>query len=228
MQSLESTATFFDDPAQQRDMELVAAARAGSKAAFSELYNGYARVLYRRVLSITRNHEDAEDALQEAMLHAYAALDTFEGRSRLNSWLTRIAINSALMILRRRRTRAEVSFEPLLPGEDEASEFEVKDCRPDPEQVYEMAERRRSVLRSIETLKPALRAVLQFQVSQGLSMHEIAQTLDVSVATVKARLHRARKRLTERDLNHLRPARRSTRVHHGEGPRKHALEGSHA
>lgn len=228
MQSLDLSANLLSDPARQRDMELVAAAQAGSMAAFAELYEAYARMLYRKVLSITRNHEDAEDALQETMLHAYAALHTFEGRSRLNSWLTRIAINSALMVLRRRRTRAEVHFELTLPGEDEMSEFEVKDLRPNPEEVYELTERRRSVLRSIAALKPSLRAVLQSQVSQDLSMKEIAKSLDVSVATVKARLHRARQRLAERDLNDARVAHRSTRVRRRKGLHDYSLESSHA
>jgi len=209
---MDSSTCFLSNPAQARDMELVAAARAGSKAAFSELYRLYGKPLYRRVFSITKNREDAEDALQEAMLHAYAALHTFEGRSKLNSWLTRIAINSALMILRRRRNRSEVDFELHHPDESEATEFEVKDGRPDPEEVYEFTERQQSMLRSIETLKAPLRAVLFFQVSQGLSLKEIAQTLDVSVATVKARLFRARRRLAERGFNEPRPAHHSTKI----------------
>ena len=95
-----------------RDLELVAAVRAGSNAAFEELESRYSHRLYRRIQSITRNHEDAQDALQETFLRAYLALDSFEGRSQFGSWLTRIAINSALMVLRKRRSRAEVSFEP--------------------------------------------------------------------------------------------------------------------
>ena len=228
MQSLDTTAGVLKDAAQQRDMDLIAAARAGSMAAFSELYSVYARVLYRRVFSITRNHEDAEDALQETMLRAYAALHTFEGRSKLHSWLTRIAINSALMILRKRRTRAEVQFQLTLAGEEEVTDLVVTDLRPNPEEVYELDERRVSVLRSIETLKPALRSVLQIQVSQDLSMKEIAQTLDVSLAAVKARLHRARQRLTERALSDPRPAHRSTIVRRRQGVCDHAVESSQA
>ena len=88
-----------DDGAASRDLELVAAARAGSNAAFEELQSRHSRRLFRRINFITRNHEDAEDALQETFLHAYLALDSFEGRSQFASWLTRIAINSALMVL---------------------------------------------------------------------------------------------------------------------------------
>jgi len=146
----------------------------------------------------------------------------------LHSWLTRIAINSALMILRKRRTRAEVQFQLTLAGEEEVTDLEVTDLRPNPEEVYELDERRVSVLRSIETLKPALRSVFQIQVSQDLSMKEIAQTLDVSLAAVKARLHRARQRLTERALSDPRPAHRSTVVRRRKGICDHTVESSQA
>ncbi|HEY1903017.1 MAG TPA: sigma-70 family RNA polymerase sigma factor [Terracidiphilus sp.] len=107
-----------NEDAASQDLELVAAVRAGSNAAFEELRNRYSGRLYRRIRSITRNHEDAEDALQETFLRAYLALDLFEGISQFASWLTRIAINSAPMVLRRRRSRAEVSYEsPLESGE---------------------------------------------------------------------------------------------------------------
>jgi RNA polymerase sigma-70 factor (ECF subfamily) len=74
-----------DEDAASRDLELVAATRAGSNAAFEELQSRYSRRLYRRIQFITRNHEDAEDALHETFLHAYLALDSFEGRSQFAS-----------------------------------------------------------------------------------------------------------------------------------------------
>src|SRR5438309_10243936 len=86
-----------DEVAASRDLELVGAARAGSNAAFEELETRYSRRLYRRIQFITRNHEDAEDALQETFLRAYLALDSFAGRSQFAAWLTMITINSALM-----------------------------------------------------------------------------------------------------------------------------------
>lgn len=109
-----------------RGSELIAAARGGSKAAFEELQSGYSRRPYKRIQSITRNHEDAEDALQEMFLHAYLALDSFQGRSQFSSWLTRIAVNSALMVLRRRRTRAEVAFEPASESSEPALTIDVR------------------------------------------------------------------------------------------------------
>src|SRR5580658_10918841 len=109
------------------DLELVAAAKAGSNAAFEELQSRYSHRLYRRIQSITRNHEDAEDALQDTFLRAYLSLDSFEGRSQFSSWLTRIAINSALMLLRRRRTRAEVPLEPASESGEPALAIDARD-----------------------------------------------------------------------------------------------------
>ena len=83
--------------------KLVAAARAGSSAAFAELREMYAQRVFRKLLTMTKNREDAEDALQDTFLRAYMALHTFEERSSFYTWVMRIAINSALMILRRRR-----------------------------------------------------------------------------------------------------------------------------
>src|SRR5580692_11968840 len=109
---------------------LVAAARAGSSAAFAELREMYARRVYRKLLTMTKNREDAEDALQDTFLRAYMALHTFEERSSFYTWVTRIAINSALMILRRRRIRSEVSFDNPGESEEAIAGLELKDSGP--------------------------------------------------------------------------------------------------
>src|SRR5271155_1557175 len=117
-----------------RSRELVAAARSGSAAAFAELREIYAQRVYRKLLNITRNREDAEDALQDTFLRAYKALHAFEERASFYTWVTTIAINSALMILRRRRIRSEVSFDR--PGETaDFPDFEFKDTGPTPEHI---------------------------------------------------------------------------------------------
>ena len=143
--------------AASRDLELVAAARAGSNAAFEELQSRYSRRLYRRIQSITRNHEDAEDALQETFLRAYLALDSFEGRSQFASWLMRIAINSALMVLRRRRSRSEVSFEPSSESGEPAQTIDVPETALNPEQLYDLRQRSDCALRAIRKLDINLR-----------------------------------------------------------------------
>jgi RNA polymerase sigma-70 factor, ECF subfamily len=185
-----------------RDDELVSAAQAGSAGAFTELYSVYSRRLYKTILTITKNPEDAEDALQDTFLRAHLALRAFEGRSNIYSWLTRIAINSALMLLRRRRARPEILFDAQPDAQTETPYFEVKDSAPDPEQVYHLRQLRMRMLRAIRNLDSRLRTPLQLQMAKGSSIREIGQELNISEAAVKTRLHRARRRLsTVRDLN---------------------------
>ena len=174
---------------------LVSAAQAGSSAAFGELRDIYSRRIYRKLLTITRNREDAEDASQDAFMRAYLALHTFEGRSSFYSWLTRIAINSALVILRRRRARPEVSFDHPNDVEEENSSLEFKDITPSPEHICVHRQRYARVLRSIDKLQPRLRQVIELQMKKNWSVKEIAEALEISEAAVKSRLYRARMRL---------------------------------
>jgi RNA polymerase sigma-70 factor (ECF subfamily) len=180
---------------QLRSQDLVLAAQAGSSAAFGELRNIYSRRVYRNLLTITKNPEDAEDALQDAFLRAYRALHTFEGRSTFYSWVTRIAINSALIILRKRRIRPEVSFDHRIDAEEDNTLFQFSDGAPSPEQICVHRQRCAHLLRSIGKLQPRLRQVIELQMNQSCSIREIAQTLDISEAAVKSRLSRARARL---------------------------------
>ncbi|HVU46243.1 MAG TPA: sigma-70 family RNA polymerase sigma factor [Terracidiphilus sp.] len=178
-----------------RDEDLLRAAMGGSHAAFAELQKTYSHRVYQRILSITRNREDAEDALQDAFLSAYLALPSFEGRSKLSSWLTRIGINAALMILRRRRCRPETSFEQLQDFDGDCAYIEVRDDALNPEQLYDQQERCDAIRCALQRLDPKLRSAIGIWLSEEHSMKEIAQDLGLSVASVKARLHRARKRL---------------------------------
>jgi RNA polymerase sigma-70 factor, ECF subfamily len=184
----------MDYEALARDEDLLLAARGGSHAAFAELQKIYSHRVYKRILSITRNREDAEDALQDTFLSAYLALPSFERKCRLSSWLMRIGINSALMILRRRRCRPETSFEQQ-DFEGECACVDVRDDALDPEQLYDQQQRCHAIRREIQRLDPKSRAAMGLRVSEEHSMKEIAQDLGVSVASVKARLHQARKRL---------------------------------
>ena len=176
----------------RREAELLAALQAGSSAAFEELQKVYSHRLYRRILSITKNHADAEDALQDTFMRAFVGLDSFEGRSQLSTWLTRIAFNSALMIIRRRRT-GEVLH--ALPADSVAHDFDVRDSAPNPEETCNREQQLTTMFNAIERLDPMSRTAIQIRITQECSMKEIAATLDVSLATVKARLHRARKKL---------------------------------
>jgi RNA polymerase sigma-70 factor (ECF subfamily) len=180
------------------DDDTVMAAKAGSPVAFAELYALYSQRLYRTIFSITKNPEDADEALQETFLRAHIALHAFEGRSTVQTWMTRIAINSALMTLRKRRGRPEMRLN-LQPDEHpEIILFEVKDSAPNPEQAYELRQRRLTLLHEIWRLQPQLRAPLRMQVMHGWSVREIGLALNLSVPAVKARLRRARLQLFQR------------------------------
>jgi RNA polymerase sigma-70 factor, ECF subfamily len=195
----------------ERDARLVSEAKAGSKDAFSELQNLYARRLYNTVVRITKNHEDAEDVVQETFLRVHLALGGFEGRSSFYSWASRIAINSALMVLRRRRARPEFPF-ALSSGDGyDLPHFEIKDSSPNPEQIYHEREQLLRILRSIDNLKPELHETMQLSMDRECSMKEIARTLGISVGSAKSRLHRARRHIaSQKDLLHVIGRRKSS------------------
>jgi RNA polymerase sigma-70 factor (ECF subfamily) len=186
----------FNQRRALRDRQLVSEAQAGSSDSFAQLQSLYRSKLYNTIVAITKNREDAEDALQDTFLKAYMAIRHFEGRSSVYSWLTRIAVNSALMILRRRRVRAEVFFDSPSDERDCNYPLEVKDTALNPEQTWAQQQRWTDVLHAIERLEPKLQAPIQVLLARECSMNEIAQALDITVAAVKARLHRARRRLT--------------------------------
>lgn len=186
----------FNQRYAMRDKQLISEAQAGSSDSFAQLQTLYRRKLYNTIIAITKNHEDAEDALQDTFMRAYLAVRQFEGRSTVYSWLTRIAINSALMILRRRHVRAEVLFESHFDDWDGNPPFEAKDTALDPEQMFAQQQRWTGLMYAINRLEPKLQAPIKVLMTRECTMNELAQTLDITVGAVKARLHRARRRLT--------------------------------
>ena len=175
----------------QRDIDLLTRARAGSSAAFEEIQRFYSPRLFMRIHSITRDREDAEDALQETFLRAFVALNSFQGKALLSTWLTRIAINTALMAIRRRRCRPEVSFEQRAVSGEEVAAFDVVDSSPNPEQLCDRKQQYGRLQSAISRLDPKSQSAVAIWISEDCSMKEVAQSLNVSVANVKARLHRA-------------------------------------
>jgi RNA polymerase sigma-70 factor, ECF subfamily len=178
-----------------RALKMVGAAQAGSAAAFDELQGLYSARLFQIILRITKNREDAEDALQDAFLRAFVALRNFEARSGVYSWLTRIAINSSLMILRRRRARPEAILSSFFETEDPCVLFEIRDTAPDPEQMCQLGELSNNLLQAVKKLKPMLRTPIQIQLDAELTVKELADALNITVPAAKARLFRARARL---------------------------------
>jgi RNA polymerase sigma-70 factor (ECF subfamily) len=180
-----------------RDEHLVYAAQQGSSDAFDELQRIYRRRLYKTVIRITGVHEDAEDALQDTFLRAYSSIRKFEGRSSIYSWLTRIAVNSALAILRKRRAHPEILFDPGANADDNGPHVEVMDSSPNPEQIVGYRQRRIQLMRAIQGLNPKLRIPIQLLITQECSLKEICAALGIPQTTAKARLYRARHRLTK-------------------------------
>jgi len=181
--------------ALQRDQRLVYAAQAGCRTAFGELFNLYSRRIQLTIFSITKNSADAEDAMQDSFLQAFLAIRRFEGRANFYTWLTRIAINSSLMILRRRRARPEVSFNGPLEWEDELVPLDFEDSAPGPEETYDQWQRQSSLIRAIHRLSPNLREVVRVRVTEECSVREVADRFNISLAAAKSRLYRARRRL---------------------------------
>lgn len=172
--------------------DLLQSAQAGSHPAFETLHRTYSRRLFKQIISITRHHEDAEDALQEALGKAYVALPLFERRCHIYSWLSRIAINAALMKVRQRRASRESSFDGQDDEDGRERAFEVPDTRWSPEDLYGAEESLRNIGRTIASLDSASQQIIRLRVDQEYSMEEIAKALNVSESAVKARLYRAR------------------------------------
>ena len=180
------------------EAEVVAEARAGNHGAFATLVKQYNHHIYRIALNITRNTEDAKDALQESLLKAHTNLGRFEGQSRFYTWLVRIAINESLMKLRRRRREKEVFIDEQ-PETDNGRLMagEIVDWDENPEERYSQAELREILTKAIESLSPPYRLVSLLRDVEGFSTDETAQTLGISVSAAKSRLLRARSQLRE-------------------------------
>jgi RNA polymerase sigma-70 factor (ECF subfamily) len=174
---------------------LVAAARRGETAAFEELVNRYESKILRLTKNITGNQEDAEDAMQDAFLKAYAHLDGFQGDSRFYTWLVRIAANEALMRLRKRRP--QVSLDEPVAVDTDFLPRELEDWRPSPEREYAQAELQKILTDVIDQLQPEDRIVLVLRDLEELSAQEVAEALGISATAVKSRLWRARLKLRQ-------------------------------
>jgi len=176
------------------EQALVAAAKQGQAEAFGALCEPLARKLIQSAHRITRNREDAEDAFQDTLLSAFIHINNFDGRSSFSTWLTRIAINSALMTLRKKRRSREI---PIGSGELGANgvRWDVPDPSANPEKLYAQREKERILREAIRELRPTIRQVVEIQQLQEISMKETAGMLGVSVTAAKARLFHGRRAL---------------------------------
>jgi RNA polymerase sigma-70 factor (ECF subfamily) len=190
--------------AQLNEAKLIRAGQRGDAQAVQALFTRYHRPLFQSALRVLGNTEDAEDALQDALLSAYRNLKRFEGRSQFSTWLTRIVINAALMRRRSAKARPAVSLDEP-PREDElpaAERFASRDLNP--EQVFAGTELREMINSDLAELSPLLRTAFVLREVEGYSTGEAAKKLGVTENTLKARLWRARHQLSERLKRRLR------------------------
>src|SRR5260370_2774440 len=173
---------------------LVAAAKRGDTGAFEELVNRYEAKIFRLTMNITRNREDAEDAMQDAFLKSYAHLKDFQEDSRFYTWLVRIAANEALMRLRKRRPN-QFSLDEPVEGEEDLMPREVEDWGPSPEQRFAQTEMHEILSGVIDKLEPDFRVVFVLRDVEELSTEETAKMLGISVPAVKSRLLLSRLKL---------------------------------
>ncbi|HEY1483154.1 MAG TPA: sigma-70 family RNA polymerase sigma factor [Candidatus Acidoferrum sp.] len=203
---------------QDSDATLVSAAKQANGFAFETLVKRHEAKIFRIVFRITRDKEDAKDVVQQTLHKAFTHLKTFEGESSFSTWLTRIAINQALMLLRKNRRSRAVSLDEVRFVVEKAIPLEVLDSAANPEDKYVQEERGRMLSVAVNRLPPGMRVALRLRL-EDRTIGEIAEILGVPSPTVKARLFRARGKLNDllkiyfkRDSASYRPQfRRATR-----------------
>ena len=177
---------------QLSEQRLLTAAKTGNSASFESLCVPHLARLQKTALAITGNREDAEDAVQDSLIRAYVRMNDFRGASTFSTWLTRIVINSALMIRRKNRGARHVFLDDLPQAGEERRQIEIPHKDMDPEQTYVARERRKALHKAVSRLRPRVRAVVELGQLQEFSMKETAKVLNISVAAAKGRLFHAR------------------------------------
>lgn len=185
----------IDEANEQRLLQRI---KEGDKSACTECIGLHSPGVYRLALRMVSSPEEAEDIVQETFLNAFRTIDAFEGRSRLGTWLYRIAYNAALMRLRKKQPLYVSIDPPVLEEEETVTPIQLFDWCCLPEDDFQTSEARTELERAIAELPETLRAVFVLRELEGLSTEETAQVLNVSLSNVKVRLHRARLWLRER------------------------------
>jgi RNA polymerase sigma-70 factor (ECF subfamily) len=182
------------------DTELIARIRAGDVVAFELVMRRYNRRLFRIARSILKDPSEAEDALQESYLRAYANIGSFQGLAGFSAWLCRIVSNEALGRLRQRaRVVSLETYRSSFDGEEHTGEVEmVKATQPGPERLAASSEMRRALEQAIDALPADFAAVFMLRAIEGMTITETAESLGIRPETVKTRFHRARRILRDR------------------------------
>ena len=181
----------------QKDAALVAGAKTGDARAFELLVQRHEGKIFALAQRMTRNREDAEDVVQQSFQKAFIHLKKFEGDSLFSTWLTRIAINEALMLLRRRRGTREVPIAESNMEDETALPLDIPDGAPNPEDSCLQREQERILSAAVNELTPGMRKAIELRELGELSTGETAQVMALSVGAVKARVFHGRRKLRE-------------------------------
>lgn len=192
---------FSSDPGP--DEALVSAAKSGNQRAFEVLVERHQQKVLAFARRYTRVREDAEDVVQQTFQKAFIHLEKFQGKSSFSTWLTRIAINEALMLIRRGRALREIPVGDSSDHGITASAMEIPDTSPDPETSYLRRESAQILSETLGHLRPGMRKAVELRELAELSTEETAERMGVSVAAVKARLFHARRKLREKLSRYL-------------------------
>lgn len=190
---------------------LVIAAKNGSERAFEALVERYWRRIIRVALRFTRVEEDAEDIAQQSFQKAFVHLNRFEGKSSFATWLTRIAINEALMLVRKGRAMREVSLDDSMDFEKPTPRLEIPDTRPDPETRCLQQERVRILSVAMVKLRPGTRTAIELRELAELSLEDTARRMGLSVNAAKARVFHGRRKLREKLMRYMTAPRNRAR-----------------
>lgn len=177
------------------EVDLLSAAKTGDHHAFVELCRRHGPHVKRRIRRIVRNFEDAEDVFQETLMNAFSNLAGFRSQSTFRTWIMRIATNTSLMLLRRRRSHPESGF-PIVASEGIEFEFlQVSDPRSNPEQFYSKLQARHRLICAVDRLPASFRILLEHHYQNEIALADAANAMGITVAAAKTRLFRARKAL---------------------------------
>lgn len=201
------TASKMSERSNQTDRDLVKKAKAGQLKAFEDLMNKYERKVYSIAYRMTGNREDAEEVLQETFLSVYKSLSKFKGKSSFSTWLYRIAVNAALMKLRKKKVETVSLDEPLISDDGNHLRREVVDWST-PEDLVEQKRLMEVISKAIDSLPNTYRAVILLRDGEGLTNSEVAKILKTSVPAVKSKLHRARMHLRSNLSEYFSPKRK--------------------
>jgi RNA polymerase sigma-70 factor (ECF subfamily) len=186
----------------ESEKALIASAREGNRTAFGELVRRHSQRVYGMSFKILKNREDAEDNLQNVFCKAFSKIRQFEGNSQFSTWLIRIAVNEALMMLRKRRPEEAVAVDEERTLDGYEANLELRDWHADPERQYLTKE---LATKALDGLHPTLKHTFILQKGEGWTSRELAKALDITPELVKSRIFRARVKLQRRLLALAKP-----------------------